>query len=219
MKKKKNVVILGKGTLAIRVSQWFLEHPDYILSAIVPVIPEPSWTESLVTWAKKNKIPLIMSGNYNDLLQNPLETPIDLAVSIFYDKIIKKDFIDACKKIINIHNGPLPRYRGVSPINWALKNNEYLHGVTIHEITAGIDDGPIISQVQYSIYPNLDEVRDVYLRAIEFAWVLFVQTMPIIEKIIPQPQIESKALYYSAKQNSMLEERRYFTKKEFTKHE
>ena len=45
---------------------------------------------------------------------------------------LKQNFIDSCKNIINLHNSPLPKYRGVRPINWALKNGEHSHGVTIH---------------------------------------------------------------------------------------
>src|SRR4051812_48179058 len=102
-RKRKSVVVLGKGTLAIRVTKWFLESPDYELYAIVPAIPEPVWTDSFMQWAKKNKIAIIESGDYKELLEKTEKSNIDLAVSVFYDKIINKDFIDACKKIINIH--------------------------------------------------------------------------------------------------------------------
>ena len=138
----------------------------------------------------------------------------DLAVSIFYDRIIKDWFIRKCHRILNLHNGPLPRYRGVSPINWALKNGENEHGVTIHEITPGIDDGPIVGQIKYSIYPEFDEVIDVYNRGIEYGWTLFQQTMPMMQKIKPRPQNHSEALYYNKDQNALLGERRNFTKKE-----
>ena len=40
---------------------------------------------------------------------------IDLAFSCNYDRIIKQWFIDRCGRILNLHNGPLPRYRGWRP--------------------------------------------------------------------------------------------------------
>ena len=49
---KQSVVLLGKGTLAIRIANWFLNHPDYELRMVVPVIPEPAWTESLSRWSR-----------------------------------------------------------------------------------------------------------------------------------------------------------------------
>ena len=117
-------------------------------------------------------------------------------------------------RILNLHNSPLPKYRGVSPINWALKNGERVHGVSIHEITPGIDDGPIYSQLLYSIYPEFDEVRDVYARALEYGWVLFTQTMPLMSRITPRPQDHAQASYYNLQQNAQLAERRSFTRQE-----
>ena len=73
--------------------------------------------------------------------------------------------INKFKYFVNIHNGPLPKYRGVNPINWALKNNENSHGVTLHHIDEGIDTGDIIDQEIFSIDSNL-EVIDVYNQCI-----------------------------------------------------
>ena len=154
--------------------------------------------------------------NITDINSN--DWKVDLCFSVFYDKIIKEWFIKKCEQILNLHNAPLPRYRGVRPINWALKNNEKKHGVTIHEITPGIDDGPIISQLEYPIYPYFDEVRDVYGRALEYGWTLFLQTIPILEKITPEKQNESMATYYSKKEDHLLGERADFTKKASLKH-
>lgn len=208
----KSVIVLGKGSLAIQISEWFTRSEDYELVYIVPVIPEPTWTESFRSWGKRESISIIESGHYKDIpgATDP-DWSVDLAFSVFYDKIIKGWFIRKCKRILNIHNGPLPRYRGVSPINWALKNREIQHGVTIHEITEGIDDGPIVSQLIYSIYPEFDEVIDVYNRALKYAWVLFQQTMPLLDKITPRPQNHALATYYSKQDDAKLGERRDFT--------
>jgi methionyl-tRNA formyltransferase len=213
----KNVVVMGKGTLAIKVANWFLHSPAYTLTSIVPVIPEPTWTESFAAWADANSVPVIRSGHYRDLpeIVNG-ERELNLVMSVFYDKIIKAWFIDRCKRIINLHNGPLPRYRGVSPINWALKNEEIEHGLTIHEITPGIDDGPIISQLKYSIYPQFDEVEDVYRRSLEYGWTLFSQTIPLLDQIKARPQVDADATYYSKQDNPRLGERSGFTRKSST---
>ena len=69
-----------------------------------------------------------------------------------------------------------------------MKNGETKHGVTIHEIIPEIDAGPIYAQLGYPIYPEFDEVIDVYEGALEYGWVLFSQTMPILDKIVPRPQ-------------------------------
>ena len=207
----KNVIILGKGSLCIKICDWFHSNPNYKISLVVPVIPEPTWTDSLINWCDFNEIKALKSGNYKDI-KDSIIIESNLVISVFYDKIIKSEFINKCKKIINLHNGPLPKYRGVSPINWALKNEEIEHGVTIHEISPGIDDGKIIGQVKYSIYPEFDEVIDVYNRACEYAFILFSNTINLIDKINPRKQDDSKSSYYSNKENNLLMERTNFTK-------
>src|SRR5258707_14682454 len=130
--KKKTVIVLGKGKLAIKVAQWFHVNSEYTLLMIVPVIPEPPWTDSFTSWARETQVSIIESGHYKDIHDVTKNTwKVDLVVSVTYDKIIKDWFIKKCQRIINIHNGPLPQYRGVSPVNWALKNKEAMHGVTI----------------------------------------------------------------------------------------
>ena len=211
----KEVILMGKGSLAIKIAKWFNQSSDYKLKLIIPVIPEPSWTDSLISWSKQNNIEYIKSGNYREIPEiNNENYKIDLVFSVFYDKIIKDFFIKKCDKILNLHNAYLPKYRGVSPINWALKNNENTHGITIHEISPGIDDGRIISQISYSIYPDFDEVRDVYIRSLEYGWTLFNQTIPILDKIIPKIQDESQATYYSLKDSEKLGNRSNFTKQQ-----
>jgi methionyl-tRNA formyltransferase len=211
----KTVIVLGKGTLAVKVATWFHETADYSLVCVVPNMPESSWTASLQQWAKERDVAHVQSGRVEGIPGVKEEGwYVDLAVSVTYDKIIRQWFIDKCGKILNIHNSPLPRYRGVNPINWALKNGESQHGVTIHEITAGIDDGPIVSQVTFPVNPVVDEVIDVYERSLHFGWKLFKETMPGLWDRRAIPQDESKAAYFSARDFHGLGERSYFTRAE-----
>lgn len=173
-------------------------------------MPEPTWTASLAEWASSRGVEQVVSGDYRDLAADQ----VDLAFSVFYDKVLSAAFIERCGRVLNLHNAPLPRYRGVAPINWALKNGERRHGVTIHDMTPGIDNGPIVSQVAYSIYPELDEVQDVYARALAFGYTLFEQTMPILDQIVPEDQDESDATYYSSRDRERLGDRRFFTRAE-----
>ena len=205
----KNVVVLGKGKLAIQICDWFLNSPDYNLIYVVPVSPSPTWTESLPNWCIQRNINWVQSGDYKHLP----DFEIDLAFSCFYDKIIKKGFINKCGRILNLHNSPLPHYRGVSPINWALKDGRNEHGITIHEITEGIDDGPIVSQVKYSIYPEQEEVVDVYNKALNYGLTLFLETMPILDKIKAREQ-DGEVIYHDSSDKDKLGDRKGFTRDE-----
>ena len=95
----------------------------------------------------------------------------------------------------------MPRYRGVRCINWALKNGEVEHGVSLHEIIQGIDEGPIYAQIKFSIYSDFEEVIDVFNRSLNYSFQLLVETLPILEKIKPREQNHSLATHYTRKQN------------------
>jgi methionyl-tRNA formyltransferase len=202
---------MGKGALAIRVGQWFLASAEHTLDRVVPVVPEPQWTDSLADWADENGVEVVRSGDYVDI---PADARLDLVFSVFYDRIVDPGFIARTARILNLHNAPLPRYRGVSPINWALKNRERMHGVSIHEITEEIDAGPVVAQVTFPIDPDVDEVIDVYLRSLSHGWALFEDTMPRLSRIKPRPQRPDLATRYTLLDNERLGERRSFTREQ-----
>ena len=71
--------------------------------------------------------------------------------SVIGEKYIKK--FD--NKILNIHLGLSPFYRGQATNFWAFVNNELQFiGATFHKIDADIDTGPIIHQIRGRIYKN-----------------------------------------------------------------
>ena len=208
-----STILMGKGALAIEIAEWFHDSPDHDLQLVVPVIPEPTWAPSLADWCAEHDVPIVESGRFHDIPGvRDDDWHVDVAFSCAYDLIIRQWFIDKCGRILNLHNSPLPKYRGMAPINWALKRGERMHGATIHEITAGIDDGPIVSQVQYSIDPAVDEVRDVYERAQRYSLVLFEETMPRLHDITPYEQDHDAAEYFTAEMSADLGDRRDFTR-------
>ena len=76
----------------------------------------------------------------------------DLLVSILGNQIFKKDLISlAPKGCINLHTALLPKYRGLMPTFWVLKNNEEYTGVSVFFVDEGIDSGPIILQKKIEI--------------------------------------------------------------------
>ena len=192
------VILLGKGSLAIKIAEWF--HKNSELAFVVPDQPEPDWTDSLTQWCEKNCVKYTKSGDYKNLDV----TDVDLVMSVFYGKIFSQDFIKKCRNIINLHNGPLPKYRGVRPINWALKNGERQHGVTIHKIFSGIDNGDILGKVIYPIYPEIEEVEDVYKKSLDYGWLLFLDVISKIEHAIKNSVPQSHEYTYYSKDDDLL---------------
>ena len=130
-----------------------------------------------------------------------LEGHFDLVLSVLYDQIIGPDLINRAERIINFHPGRLPHYRGVRPVNWALHNREHLHGVTIHTIDTGVDTGPVLAEALFSIWPDTDEVQDVWQRSMEHGRILISHTLPRLGHIIPRPQDETLAATHHSHDN------------------
>jgi methionyl-tRNA formyltransferase len=79
----------------------------------------------------------------------------DLFISVASPIIFKKELVVLPKRdCINIHNAPLPKYRGMLPNFWQLYHGETKAGITIHRIAEGIDTGDIVAQHFVSIEPE-----------------------------------------------------------------
>jgi methionyl-tRNA formyltransferase len=104
---------------------------------------------------KTNKIPkIILSKNINhiDSVAEIKKYKPDLLVSILGNQIFKKQIIDlAPKGCINLHTALLPKYRGLMPSFWVMKNNEKKTGISVFFVDEGIDSGPIIVQTELEI--------------------------------------------------------------------
>ncbi|MBU1131929.1 methionyl-tRNA formyltransferase [Patescibacteria group bacterium] len=76
----------------------------------------------------------------------------DLIVVAAYGKILPPEILDLpANKCINVHPSILPKYRGASPIQTALMENEKETGITIIIMDEGMDSGDILAQKKVEI--------------------------------------------------------------------
>lgn len=97
-------------------------------------------------------IDLEKSINHLDSLEKIKSYKPDLLVSILGSEIFKKNLINLTRYgCINLHSSLLPKYRGLMPTFWALKNKERFTGVSVFFVDEGIDSGQIIIQKKFRI--------------------------------------------------------------------
>ncbi|MFG2973297.1 formyltransferase family protein [Streptomyces sp. NPDC048331] len=84
-------------------------------------------------------------------------------------------------RIVNIHNGLLPRHRGLPSVAvlFALLNGDTEYGATAHEVDAGIDTGPVLAEQRFPVGPE-DRYHQVMLRGIRACQALFEQILPAV---------------------------------------
>jgi phosphoribosylglycinamide formyltransferase-1 len=57
-------------------------------------------------------------------------------------------------RIINIHPSLLPKHKGLDTHARAIQAGDTVHGCSVHHVTAGMDEGPVICQAQVPVLPN-----------------------------------------------------------------
>jgi methionyl-tRNA formyltransferase len=76
----------------------------------------------------------------------------------------------------NFHASVLPAYRGKHPVFWALRGGEPWCGLTVHEMSPGLDTGDIIFQVRVPTREP-DSVSSLYER-------VMTASVPLVSRLI-----------------------------------
>ncbi|MEN9390438.1 MAG: hypothetical protein RLZZ283_538 [Candidatus Parcubacteria bacterium] len=114
-------------------------------------------------WAEINGIPTITPENLHtdpelDVLLN---TEWDLFVVAGYGKILPKEILSLPKHgCLNVHPSLLPRYRGPSPIESQILNDERVVGVSVMLMDEQMDHGQILAQASVVPDPWPPRTRD-----------------------------------------------------------
>ncbi len=57
-------------------------------------------------------------------------------------------------RLLNIHPSLLPKYPGVDTHERALAAGDAFHGCSVHYVTAGVDEGPVIGRAEVDVKPG-----------------------------------------------------------------
>lgn len=178
---------VAEATLANIISSKVLELVGYVTPNTNTFI------EGSLQVCKQNGIPIYPNHHVATSATSP-----DYILSIYYDRIFDADFIQKSSPLLNLHNSLLPKYRGMRPIDFALKNKEKYMGVTIHKIDSGIDTGDILAQRSFVVSEG-DSPSTAREKCFDLAIPLILDTLKNIDSIVPIQQNDDLATYYSKK--------------------
>ncbi|MFD9825392.1 formyltransferase family protein [Streptomyces violascens] len=84
-------------------------------------------------------------------------------------------------RIINIHHGPLPAYRGLPEVAlvYAMLRGEREFAATLHRVDEGIDTGRILTAAPYPIGPD-EPYHAVLRRGLNVCHRLFERCLPLV---------------------------------------
>jgi methionyl-tRNA formyltransferase len=116
------------------------------------------------------------------------ETGAVLHVVVAYGQIMPGPVIDLPPyRSLNVHFSLLPKYRGASPVAWAIRNGEPVTGITIFRLNERMDEGDIFSSVEAPIRPD-DTTGLLEARLAVLGAELLVETIGRIDVLVPKAQ-------------------------------
>lgn len=194
------IVFWGKGERGISCLQALYDQGLNVELVIIQPEEQGQRCQSILKLAQRFDTKIILPSEPNDRKTEhslKLLEP-DLFVICGYGKILKQNILDIPKIMcINLHGGKLPKYRGSSPMNWALINGETSFTLSIIKVNAGVDTGEILLERTFDISIN-DTIRDLHHRANKEFPLMLIETIKQIEQgtFTLKPQDNSLSSYY-----------------------
>lgn len=130
-------------------------------------------------------------------------------VLVAYGKIIPESIIDLFTPgIINVHPSLLPHWRGPSPIEATIFHGESETGVSIMQLEAGMDSGPVYVQRNFPL-SGTETKHELYDQLFSLGNDALIASLPAIldGSLQPTPQDEAQATYcvLLSKDNSLID--------------
>jgi phosphoribosylglycinamide formyltransferase-1 len=106
----------------------------------------------------------------------------DLVVLAGYMRVIDSKVIESWRgKVINIHPSLLPKYPGLHTHARALEAGDTMHGASVHFVTAELDGGPVIAQVELPVVAG-DTPESLATRLLQLEHRLLVAAVGLIAR-------------------------------------
>ena len=106
----------------------------------------------------------------------------DIIWSLMYGFIIEKILIENARFGLNLHESPLPRFRGCNGYSHAILENSTTYGTTFHLLNAELDKGDLIDQELFAIKQN-ETAKELYVRTMFVSNQLFKRNIPLVAKM------------------------------------
>ena len=90
-----------------------------------------------------------------ELVKPILDAGADIVCLAGFMRVLTDGFVSQFQgRMLNIHPSLLPKYTGLNTHARALEAGDRQHGCTVHEVTAVLDDGPILGQARVDVAAN-----------------------------------------------------------------
>ena len=150
---------------------------------------------TIKAWAEAHHIPVYQPLNFKEEadVQALAALQPDIMVVIAYGLILPQSVLGLPRLgCINVHASLLPRYRGASPIQQALLEGDMQTGVTIMQMEAGLDTGPMLTRASCDI--GMDNAQELHDRLSQLAVTPLLHTLEELAKGQANPCLQNNDL-------------------------
>ena len=204
MRKSWRIIFFGTPSFAIPTLKRLLQETDEVVAVVTQpdrekgrgrkVVPSP-----VKEFALQHKISVFQPKKVKDenFYENLKALQPDLIVVVAYGQILPKSILDIPRYgAINVHASLLPKYRGASPIAWAILKGEKRTGVTTIKMDEGMDTGDILLQKEI-ILGERETFESLHDRLALLGEEVLMETLERMKKgdLTPIPQDHSEATF------------------------
>ncbi len=199
-----NIVFMGTPEFAVPSLKGVVDYDCNLLFVVTqPDRPKGRGRKLAFSPVKKTALQLgidvvqpvsVKDPEFESLLVN---AGADLFIVAAFGQILPKKILEIPRfGAINLHASLLPKYRGASPIQWAILNGEKETGVTSMLMDKGLDTGEILVMKKTPIFPD-DTAATLHDRLSILARDVLFETLDLLKKgeLRPVAQDHSKATY------------------------
>lgn len=195
---------MGTPTFALPCLEAVAQHTQLLAVVCQPDKPVgrglASAAPATKQWALSRGIPVVqpvsVRPDRSDFLAQLQGWALDLVVVVAYGKILPAALLAVPRLgFWNVHASLLPKYRGAAPIQWSLMHGEIETGVSLMQLDAGMDTGPVFAEERLTIAAT-DTAQDLQDKLAELGagllaqWLLRAAAGPLPP---PTPQDHSQA--------------------------
>ena len=194
--KTHKIVFMGTPAFAVPVLRAIARHYELVGVVTQPDRPAGRGQQmrppAVKTAALELGLPVIQPPSLRDAqaLAQLQDWQPDLIVVASFGQILRREVLElppyGC---LNVHASLLPRWRGATPIPAAILAGDQVTGVTIMQMDAGIDSGPVLAQREEPIRPD-DTQATLETRLALLGAQLLLETLPayLAGELVPRPQ-------------------------------
>ncbi|KKP37617.1 methionyl-tRNA formyltransferase [Candidatus Peregrinibacteria bacterium RIFOXYC2_FULL_33_13] len=152
MEKRNSLILVGCSNFAANIYRPLLDFNKYNIEAIVTAPDKYAGRnkqELVIDPCKilgmEKKIPVLQPERIENIYDLLKGLRPDFLVVCSYGQILSKKVLKIPKnRSLNIHPSLLPKYRGATPIQSAIKNGDKFTGVSIIEMSEDLDAGDVV---------------------------------------------------------------------------